>query len=292
MDNKLTDLCMSDAKMLYQGSSIDDDLILIDDFTKIPKPDRPRRSTCIIVGLCLQGSGEYTTNTVKNEIHTNDVLIINDGQVIDDYKFNPDANGVALLMSYNFYHEIVQGVHELSSLFLFSQNHPVSHLLPNEVQSLMEYFNLIKEKVNDVYHHCRRDVVRSLIAAMIYDMNNAMYRIQLTNDKKLTRAEAIFAQFISLVEQHYHKERRVGWYSKQMCITAKYLSETVKQVSRRTPNDWIDNYVIVELRVQLRNTTKSIKEIAQDMNFPNQSFLGKFFKEHVGMSPLAYRKTL
>jgi AraC-like DNA-binding protein len=75
-----------------------------------------------------------------------------------------------------------------------------------------------------------------------------------------------------------------------MCITPKYLSETVKQVSRRTPNDWIDNYVVTELRVQLKNTTKSIKEIARDMNFPNQSFLGKYFKEHVGMSPMNYRR--
>ena len=45
------------------------------------------------------------------------------------------------------------------------------------------------------------------------------------------------------------------------------------------------------LRVQLKSTTKSIKEIARDMNFPNQSFLGKYFKEHVGMSPLSYRKS-
>lgn len=76
-----------------------------------------------------------------------------------------------------------------------------------------------------------------------------------------------------------------------MCITPKYLSETVKTVSRRTPNEWIDNYVTMELRAQLRNTTKSIKEIAREMNFPNQSFLGKYFKEHVGMSPMSYRKS-
>ena len=65
----------------------------------------------------------------------------------------------------------------------------------------------------------------------------------------------------------------------------------VKQVSKRTPNDWIDNYVMLEIRVLLKNTTKSIKEIADAVNFPNQSFLGKFFKEHMGMSPSEYRKS-
>ena len=47
----------------------------------------------------------------------------------------------------------------------------------------------------------------------------------------------------------------------------------------------------MELRVQLKNSRKSIKQIAQEMNFPNQSFLGKYFKEHVGMSPTEYRRS-
>ena len=106
-----------------------------------------------------------------------------------------------------------------------------------------------------------------------------------------TRAEVIFTKFIKLVETHFRQERRVSWYAQQLCITAKYLSETVKNVSRRTPNEWIDNYVILELRVLLRNSTKNIKEISEELNFPNQSFMGKYFKEHVGMSPSQYRKS-
>ncbi|MBQ1759240.1 MAG: AraC family transcriptional regulator, partial [Prevotella sp.] len=70
----------------------------------------------------------------------------------------------------------------------------------------------------------------------------------------------------------------------------KYLSETIKQISHHTPNEWIDNYVSLEIRVLLKNSTKSIKEIAQELHFPNQSFLGKYFKEQVGISPSAYRK--
>ena len=64
----------------------------------------------------------------------------------------------------------------------------------------------------------------------------------------------------------------------------------VKAASNKTPNEWIDNYVTMELRVLLKNSSKSIKAITEEMNFPNQSFLGKYFKEHVGMSPSKYRK--
>ena len=126
---------------------------------------------------------------------------------------------------------------------------------------------------------------------LICDLSNTVLRVQKTTNKKPTRAEAIFTDFIRLVEQNYKSERRVGWYGQQLCITPKYLSETVKAISGRTPNEWIDNYVVLEMRVQLKNSMKSIKDIANDLNFPNQSFMGKYFKEHVGLSPTDYRRT-
>ena len=291
INEKLTEHSVASVKALYHGSSIGDDLLLFDECADMPVPAQPRRIKSIIMALCLHGTLEFTADTVPHTVQANDALIINEGQVIGNFKISKDFSGIAIMLSYNMFQEIVRGVHELSQLFIFTRTHPVFRLLPNESQSVVQYFGMIKEKVDDDFNHFRRDVARSLIATMIYDLNNALYRIQQTQACKLTRAESIFTRFIQLVEKNYRTERRVGWYGEQMCITPKYLSETVKQVSRRTPNEWIDNYVMVELRIQLKNTSKSIKEIALEMNFPNQSFLGKFFKEHAGMSPMAYRKS-
>ena len=62
-------------------------------------------------------------------------------------------------------------------------------------------------------------------------------------------------------------------------------------MSKCTPTDWIDDYVTLEIKLMLKNTTKSIKEIAQELNFSSQSFLGKYFKDRVGVSPKEYRKS-
>ena len=264
---------------------------MFDDFANLPVPYEPRRNMGLIVGLCLQGNFHYSADTVEHNVCAGEALIIHEGQVVNNYWSSNDVSGIGIMMSYDFFHEIVKGIHELSSLFLFSRSHPVFMLQPNEIDDAIDYFKIIKKRVDNNVKHFRRDEVKMLVSAMIYDLCNIVYRIQLSTNKKQTRAEAIFTDFIRLVEQNYRSERRVGWYAHKMCITAKYLSETVKQVSHRTPNDWIDNYVVMELRVQLKNTTKSIKEIAQDMCFPNQSFMGKYFKEHVGMSPMAYRKS-
>ena len=157
---------------------------------------------------------------------------------------------------------------------------------------MLEYYILLKKKVNDTSNAWRKDVARHIISAMVSEMCNALDRIPHCNGERQMRVEKIFSDFIHLVEQNYKTERRVGWYGEQMCLSPKYLSETVKTVSRRSPNEWIDNYVTMELRAQLRNTTKSVKEIARDMNFPNQSFFGKYFKTHTGQTPSEYRMSV
>ena len=277
--------------LLKHYSSIDDELLLLDDLAQMPWPTSPRHMKCILLGLCLRGKAQYCVDTEEHMVRPGNVIIINEGTLVDNCMFSSDFNGIAILMNADFFQEIIKGIHELSQLFLFSRAHPVFHLSKEEADAVQDYFRAIKSHVDNVEHHFRRDVVRSLMMTMVYDVSNVIYRLQQLGDKRQTRAESIFAQFIRLVERNFRKERRVSWYAEQLCITPKYLSETVKLVSRRTPNEWIDNYVTLEMRILLKNSAMSIKEIAQELHFPNQSFLGKYFKEHVGMSPTEYRRS-
>lgn len=285
----INELSIPFVKEIFAGGSINDELLFVDEFARLPFPNMPRRATCIIMALCLRGKGQYCLDTTAHTVLPNDLLIINEGQMIDNYALSPDFSGIAIMMSKNFFHEIIKGIHELSALFLFSRTHPVFNLSDGDISNISTYLKMLKIKLNDTENHFRTDVVRSLIQTMIYDVSNVIYQMQTTN-RLQTRAEAIFAQFLKLVEENFRSKRKVGWYADQLCITPKYLSETVKHVSRRTPNEWIDNYVILEIRVLLKNSAMSIKEIAECLHFPNQSFLGKYFKEHVGVSPSQYRK--
>ena len=286
----IQDVNVNRAKILGASGYIEDDILLLDKLNEAPIPREPRRMNMIVVALCLKGKAQYTIDTQEQLVRKNDVLIISERHVMDNFMASPDLEGLAIILSARFFRDVIQNVSDISSLFLFSKNHPVINFTQKEADVFISYFNLIKQKMTDTDNLFRRDVVRSLMLAMFYDLSNVIYRTRQSSDNRQTRADIIFTKFIHLVEENYKRERRVGWYAEQLCITPKYLSETVKQVSRLTPNEWIDNYVILEIRVLLKNSTRSIKEIALEMNFPNQSFLGKFFKERVGMSPSEYRK--
>ena len=269
---------------------IANDIILSEKMLILALNAHPRRMTFILVALCTEGNAQFTIDTQRHDVKKNDIIVISDRHVIDEYVASDDVNGLAMMMSVNFFYEVVKDVRDVSLLFLFSRNHPVVSLNEEEVQTFKQYFYFLKKKVADNSNHFKRDLVRTLVLAMFYDLSNVIYRVQQVENKRQTRADDIFTRFIKLVEENYKRERRVGWYAEQLSITPKYLSETVKSVSKNTPNEWIDKYVTLEARVLLKTSTLSIKEISDELNFPNQSFLGKFFKEHVGMSPSAYRR--
>lgn len=281
---------LQNTKSWGNAKYIEDDIIIVDDISTALIPKDPRRMNFLILALCTEGEATYTLDTQEMKIQKNDVLLILDRHVVSNFTASKDLKALCIIISVKFFFESIRNVGDVSSLLLLSRNFPVIKLAQEETETFQSYFYLLKTKAADKQNKFRRKLVSTLILAMFYDLSNVVQRMLNTDSMRQTRAEIIFTKFIKLLEGNFKQERRVGWYAEQLCITPKYLSETIKNVSRRTPNEWIDNYVTIEMRIQLRNSTKSIKEIAEEMNFANQSFLGKYFKEHVGISPSEYRK--
>lgn len=288
--NAITETSLEEAKTWGNTSVLGDGLVLSDRIAGTDTSDTPQRMNFIMMALCRQGEARYAIDTREQTVKAGDLLFISEGHIMDFFRASPDFDCLSIMLSTEFYHSFVLNVKNVSSLLLFSTNNPVVQLTAKEVQTYTNFHNAISEKIADRGHHFRTQLVKALLLAMFYDMSGVIWRVEQQGQKVQTRADSIFANFIRLLEEHFRKERRVRWYALQLGITPKYLSEVVKQVSKRTPNEWIDHYVVLELRVLLKNSTKSIKEISDELNFPNQSFLGKYFKEHIGMSPSEYRK--
>jgi AraC-like DNA-binding protein len=104
------------------------------------------------------------------------------------------------------------------------------------------------------------------------------------------RKEEVFEQFLRVLSETFRKERSVNYYANKLFLTSKHLSRVVKEISGKTAGEWIDDFVILEAKALLRSSEKSIQEISEALHFANQSFFGKYFKHHTGMSPKEYRR--
>ena len=110
------------------------------------------------------------------------------------------------------------------------------------------------------------------------------------DDVKSYRVRKLFNHFMMLVERDYRLSRDVNYYARLMNITPKYLTLIVRQVTDHTPKAIIDQYVVLQIKMQLQHTTQSIKEIAWEYHFSDTSFFCRYYKKHTGMTPRQVRE--
>lgn len=83
--------------------------------------------------------------------------------------------------------------------------------------------------------------------------------------------------------------RRVDEFARQLNVTPKYLSRLLKDTINRNPSDIIELFTMKAIERRLRFTDMTMQQIANDLNFANPSFFGKYFKDHASMTPMAFR---
>lgn len=98
-----------------------------------------------------------------------------------------------------------------------------------------------------------------------------------------------FIKLIRLIEKYYMQERGLAFYADKLCLSPKYLSALSKSVCGYTVQELVFRAIIRKSIFWLKNTNKSVQEISDDLNFPNASFFGTFFKKQTGLAPSYYR---
>ena len=103
------------------------------------------------------------------------------------------------------------------------------------------------------------------------------------------RQDELFKNFIMLLNEHSTTEREVAFYARQLGISTKYLSGICRHIANKSAKEVIDNFAILQIKVLLQSTELSIVEIADRLRFPDQSYMGRYFKRHEGITPKEYR---
>ena len=173
------------------------------------------------------------------------------------------------------------------SLSSYIAKHPHTQLSLDETQVMTQYLNLLKSRYEA---NAQAIIIRFILSAFTLELNRIFTAREKSDRSKISRQEDILWKFLTLLKQ-YHKEEHPGnFYADKMCISPKHLSSVIKQMSHKTAHELIADFVTMTAKRLLKTTTMSIQEISDELNFANQSFFGKFFKQNTGQSPSAYRR--
>lgn len=163
----------------------------------------------------------------------------------------------------------------------------VSELSDEEFDNFKTIFRII-EHANQIATSHHVEVVRGMVYSMINEIAY-LYEKYGNKTKALNTIDLRFRQAVA----HYCKtERSVTFYATHLHLHPKYLSQVVSAETGLTASEWIQNQVVLEAKILLQDSSLSINSIAENMNFPDASTFGKYFKRYEGITPKQYRNTL
>ncbi len=175
----------------------------------------------------------------------------------------------------------------------FSPAHTPVWTLSEEDAALM---NKLIEQVHNQHIHCTKhpygkELLSHFFCMLMYEMAAISNKYISELSSPVSRKEKLVMSFINCVRKHCKQQRSLQFYANELHITSKYLSETVKEITGKTAVSILNDFVIQEAKLLLNDASVSIAQIADEMQFSDQSFFGKFFKRNAGCSPKEYRNT-
>ncbi len=242
---------------------------------------------CII--LCTSGEATLEANMQRITLKKGDCLCFNNVLYKKTLNMDYDFKAKVLVCDRSYAFDAIVGIPTGYVELIYTM--PMVKLEESNLLRLItNYFEILDllqyESLGLKHSEVASSAFRSLLILMA--------GIRGGNDSQnfiFSHGDIYFRQFVELIDDHVKQEHEVAFYANKLNITAKYLSEVCKAKSGFKAKEIISTFLISKLKQEIVMSGKSIKTIAYEYGFADQSSMGKFFSKITGMSPGEFKKT-
>lgn len=242
-----------------------------------------------ILMICLSGTATIGVDVKRNVIKrgANIWLLLDRTLVISDP--SEDFEVAYCALTHDFFSEITFRFDP--ALFGRIREEPIFYLNDDMQGFIEEWFKVLAFTYDDRQNVFREAIARNLLSNIFMEIYDKVRRKAThTTGGRSGRQVELFNRFAALLHEHCIEQREVSFYADRLCISTRYLTAIVNRITSHSAKEIIDRAVVNEMKVLLQSTDLSIQEIAFRLHFPDQSYLGRFFRKRIGMSPMAYRQ--
>ncbi len=198
---------------------------------------------------------------------------------------------------------LLYNVSDFNAIFVIKQN-PLVLLPLDRINRMTTLTNILEQtlekqkKYDDMLHNGDTTIIpareiilqqRKLLGQCVMLEIISCFTKAGTAYKLDNRRDDVLKTFMESLYRNYKQEHEVSFYAQEQNLTCRYFSSIIKDRSGQTPSTWIATALLVEAKQMLQSTPLSVKDISDRLNFPNQSYFGKWFKNHTGISPLEFK---
>lgn len=244
--------------------------------------------------IVLNGSGTLYVGDEEFRVEKGDVFVSKPTNILEKSMLSMDLEIRGIIVSKEMVEMLMKEVNlNLNwAVHAMTNNHDVVRVDEAEMRRLCMYYDLLNDKLNAPNSNRKNVSLKALLVAFV----NEFIEVMEANDHILlhptnySSAEYIFERFIRLLEDPHQPFVSVNEYASLLHLTPKYFSSVCKQLSGKTVKEIIMEETIKQAKILLRDNSLSIKQVADQLNFTNQSHFGTYFHRHTGMSPQQFRR--
>lgn len=251
---------------------------------------RPYRLRFGVNMLCISGESDFSVNLSDHVVKKGTVVIILPNNLLDIHRISSDFRAKVFFFSETLFRESTFRLE--GTLFKYIAEHPFSDLDEHAAASVGHWMQMSEYTYGDRDNIHRLTITRNRLQNVFLEYDNKIRHVKQCDGDRLSissRRTDLFHRFMGLVHHHCCRQHEVAFYADKLCISSRYLTAICRAVLGRSAKEMIDEMLLLEIKMRLRSTDLSIQEIADEIYFPDQSYLGRFFKRHTGQSPTAYR---
>ena len=286
--------CMSYGESIFIVDNLDNDFNMLDFSNNYSLPfSYPMKVTFTSAIFCKEGYIKAIINRKEFQVVKNDVLVVQGGSIIEMVSSSSELRIIGMAFEDNSGEDTFgASVINVGSYIMHRSVPLLIHLNEAEMQSHIELYKSIQKLYMSTDPAYRGDIVKGYLLVATGTFLNLMKNKSLDSDIDFDsrREQKLYIQFMDDLQLYACKERTVSFYADRCCVSPKYFSKMIHRVSGKTPLQLIRERVIVEAKVLLNSTNMSVQQIADSLNFPNDSFFCRYFRQEVQMSPARYRE--
>lgn len=240
----------------------------------------------------LDGASSIQIEDRSYALSNHSFLLIPFGESIYISSVTPDFRAKMMLVDKTFMDECISNKQILSFFnCLLVKRMLQTELEPEDIRLLNTNFKYLSERIKANKHSFYNEVIPASFVSFLLDISHILSSKKESKiSSQSSRKEEVFNKFLDLLLKYYKEQHEVAFYAEKLFITPQYLTFIIKELTGKTTNKWIDETLILEARKLLKTTQTTVQQIADQLNFSDQSTFGKFFKKYHGISPAEYRK--
>jgi len=243
--------------------------------------------------FCIGGSAEVVVNQYRGIVRRNTFLFLLPGSLLMFTDRSDDFRMRYCVFSKEMFAEAAFRLEP--EFFRTLREHPIEAVPDEEIERTDIWFRMVACTYRDKENAYRNTIIRNRLQNILlecYDKFRRFSSQRANAAPRTSRQVELFHRFVQLTHEHCAREREVAFYADRLCISSRYLSTIVRNVAHSSVKEFIDRSAVFEIKMLLQTTDLSVQEIAYRLRFPDQSYLGRYFKHHTGQSPTEFRNVL